>query len=79
MPACQLDPDLRDVLQDIDNESFNLTFFPLAVMLPPLPLVAIRSAALPGSLGWAAAALSLALAVGGDLASEWPGLPTSDD
>jgi hypothetical protein len=52
----------------------------LAAMLAAFALVAIRSAALPGWLGWAAAALSVAFAVGGlagsaDLASDWAGLP----
>ena len=48
-------------------------------MLAAFALVAIRTAALPSWLGWAAA-LSVSFAVGGlvgsaDLASEWPGLP----
>jgi hypothetical protein len=78
--AGELDPDLTGVLQDINNASFALTFFPLAAMLAAFALVAIRSAALPGWLGWAAAALSVAFAVGGlagsaDLASDWAGLP----
>jgi hypothetical protein len=78
--ASELDPHLTDVLQDINDASFALTFFPLAAMLAAFALVAIRSAALPGWLGWAAAALSVAFAVGGlagsaDRASEWPGLP----
>jgi hypothetical protein len=78
--AGQLDPHLTAVLQDINNASFYLTFFPLAVMLAAFALVAIRSAAFPGWLGWVAAALSPAFAVGGvagsgDLASEWAGLP----
>jgi hypothetical protein len=78
--ASELDPHTTGVLQDINNASFALTFFPLAAMLAAFALVAIRSAALPGWLGWAAAALSVAFAVGGlagsaDLASEWPGLP----
>jgi hypothetical protein len=76
----KLDPNLTRILQDINNASFYLTFFPLAAMLAAFALVAIRSKALPGWLGWAAAALSVAFAVGGiagsgDLASEWPGLP----
>ena len=76
----ELDPDLTGVLQDINDASFALTFFPLAAMLAAFALVAIHSAALPGWLGWAAAALSVAFVVGGlagsaDLASEWAGLP----
>ena len=78
--AGELDPRMMGVLQDINNASFALTFFPLAAMLAAFALVAIRSAALPGWLGWAAAALSVAFAVGGlagsaDLASDWAGLP----
>jgi len=78
--AGDLDPRLTAVLQDINNASFALTFFPLAAMLAAFALVAIRSAALPGWLGWAAAALSVAFVVGGlagsdDLASDWAGLP----
>ena len=76
----ELDPRLTGVLQDINNASFALTFFPLAAMLAACALVAIRSAALPGWLGWSAAVLSPAFAVGGlagsaDLASDWAGLP----
>ena len=75
----ELDPNLTGALQDINNASFALTFFPLAAMLAAFALVAIRSKALPGWLGWAAAPLSVAFAVGGiagsaDLASEWAGL-----
>jgi hypothetical protein len=75
-----LDPRMMGVLQDINNASFALTFFPLAAMLAAFALVATRSAALPGWLGWAAAALSMAFVVGGlvgsaDLASDWAGLP----
>jgi hypothetical protein len=76
----ELDPHMTAVLQDINNASFALTFFPLAAMLAAFALVAIRSAALPGWLGWAAAVLSVAFAVSGlagsaDLASDWAGLP----
>ena len=75
-----LDPRMMGVLQDMNNASFALTFFPLAAMLGAFALVAIRSVAFPGWLGWAAAALSMAFAVGGlagsaDLASDWAGLP----
>ena len=78
--AGELDPNITGVLEDINDASFALTFFPLAAMLAAFALVAIRSAALPGWLGWAAAALSVAFAVGGlagsaDLASDWAGLP----
>ena len=76
----ELAPDPSGVLQDINNASFALTFFPLAAMLASFAQVAIRSRALPGWLGWAAAVLSVAFVVGGlagsaDLASEWAGLP----
>ena len=78
--AGELDARMMGVLQDINNASFALTFFPLAAMLAAFALVATHSAALPGWLGWAAAALSVAFAVGGlagsaDLASDWAGLP----
>ncbi len=78
--ADALDPAMTDVLHDINNASFALTFFPLAAMLAAFALVAVRSTALPSWLGWAAAALSAAFAVGGvagsaDLASDWAGLP----
>ena len=78
--AGELDPNITGVLQDINDASFALTFFPLAAMLAAVALVAIRSAALPRWLGWAAAALSVAFGVGGlagtaDLASDWAGLP----
>jgi hypothetical protein len=78
--ASELDPQLTKVLEDINDASFALTFFPLAAMLAAFALVAIRSAALPRWLGWAAAALSVAFAVGGlagsaDLGSDWAGLP----
>ena len=78
--AGELDPRMMGVLQDINDASFALTFFPLAAMLAAFALVATRSAALPGWLGWVAAALSVAFAVGGlagsaDLASDWAGLP----
>jgi len=76
----ELGPDVKVALQDMNNASFALTFFPLAAMLAAFALVAIRTAALPSWLGWAAAALSVGFAVGGlagsaDLASEWAGLP----
>ncbi len=63
--AGELDPNITGVLQDISDASFALTFFPLAAMLAAFAPVAIHSATLPGWLGWAAAALSVALAVGG--------------
>jgi Domain of unknown function (DUF4386) len=75
-----LDPQLARTLQDINDASFYLSFFPLAVLLAAFAIVAIRSGALPKWLGWIAAALGLAFMVGGmsgsaDLQSEWAGLP----
>lgn len=75
-----LDPQLARTLQDINNASFALTFFPLAVLLVAFAIVALRSGALPGWLGWFAAALSAAFLAGGlagsaNLESEWAGLP----
>ena len=78
--AGELDPTITVVLEEINDASFALTFFPLAAMLAAFALVAIRSAAFPGWLGWAAAALSVAFVVGGlvgsaDVGSDWAGLP----
>jgi len=75
-----LDPQLARTLQDINDASFYLSFFPLAVLLAAFAMVAIRSGALPKWLGWIAAAVGLAFIVGGmsgsaDLQSEWAGLP----
>ena len=75
-----LDPQLARTLQDINDASFYLSFFPLAVLLAAFAIVAIRSGALPKWLGWIAAALGLAFIVGGmagsaDIQSEWAGLP----
>jgi hypothetical protein len=75
-----LDPQLARSLQDINDASFALTFFPLAVFLAAFAIVAIQSGALPGWLGRAAAVLSVAFLFGGlagsaNLASEWAGLP----
>jgi hypothetical protein len=75
-----LDPQLARTLEDINDASFYLSFFPLAVLLGAFAIVAIRSGALPKWLGWIAAALGLAFIAGGmsgsaDLHSEWAGLP----
>ena len=75
-----LDPQLARTLQDINDASFYLSFFPLAVLLAAFAIVAIRSGALPKWLGWIAAAVGLVFIVGGmsgsaDLQSEWAGLP----
>ena len=75
-----LDPQLARTLQDINDASFYLSFFPLAVLLAAFAIVAIQSGALPKWLGWIAAAVGLAFIVGGmsgsaDLQSEWAGLP----
>jgi hypothetical protein len=75
-----LDPLLARTLQDINDASFVLTFFPLAVLLAAFAIVAIQAGTLPGWLGWIAAVISVAFLAGGlagsaDLASEWAGLP----
>jgi len=75
-----LDPLLARTLQDINDASFYLSFFPLAVLLAAFAIVVIRSGALPKWLGWIAAAVGLAFIVGGmsgsaDLQSEWAGIP----
>ena len=75
-----LDPQLARTLQDTNNASFYLSFFPLAVLLAAFSIVVIRSGALPKWLGWIAAAVGLAFIVGGmsgsaDLQPEWAGLP----
>lgn len=75
-----LDLQLARTLQDINDASFYLSFFPLAVLLAAFAIVVIWSGALPKWLGWIAAALGLAFIVGGmsgsaDLQSEWAGLP----
>ena len=75
-----LDPQLARTLQDINDASFYLSFFPLTVLLAAFAIVVIRSGALPKWLGWIAAAVGLGLIVGGmsgsaDLQSEWAGVP----
>jgi hypothetical protein len=75
-----LDPQLARTLQDMNDASFVLTFFPLAVLLAAFAIVAMRSGALPRWLGWIAAVISVAFIAGGmagsaNLKSEWSGLP----
>jgi hypothetical protein len=75
-----LDPQLTRTLLDIEEASFVLTFLPLAVLLAAFAIVAIRTGALPGWLGWIAAVISAAFLLGGlagsaDLAFEWAALP----
>lgn len=75
-----LDPQIARTLQDINNASFFLTFFPLAVFLGAFAIVANRSDTLPGWLGWFAMVLAVAFLAGGvvgsaDLASDWAGFP----
>ena len=75
-----LDPQVARTLQDINDASFYLSFFPLAALLAAFAIVAIQSGALPKWLGWIAAALGAALIIGGmsgsaDLQTEWAGLP----
>lgn len=74
-----LDPQLARTLQDMNDASFALTFFPLAVLLATFAIVTIRSGALPRWLGWTAAVIAVSLIAGGtagsaDLESEWAGL-----
>jgi hypothetical protein len=78
--ADRLDPQLARTLQDINDASFFLTFFPLAVLLAAFAIVAIHSGTLPRWLGWIAAVLATAFLAGGmagsaDLESDWAGLP----
>ena len=75
-----LDPQLARTLQDINDASFYLSFFPLAILLAAFAIVVIRSGAFPKWLGWIAAAFGLAFIIGGmagsaELHSEWAGLP----
>ena len=75
-----LDPQLARTLQDMNDASFVLTFFPLAVLLAAFAIVAMRSGALPRWLGWIAAVISVSFIAGGmagsaNLESEWAGLP----
>ena len=75
-----LDPQVARPLQDINDASFYLSFFPLAVLLAAFAIVAIRSGAFPKWLGWIAAAVGLGFIFGGmsgsaDLQSEWAGGP----
>ena len=75
-----LDPQLARTLQDMNDASFALTFFPLAVLLATFAIVTVQSGALPRWLGWIAAVIAVAFIGGGiagsaDLESEWAGLP----
>jgi len=56
-----LEPQIAQTLQDINDASFFLSFFPLAVLLGAAAIVAIRYGALPRWLGWMAAVLAVAL------------------
>ena len=56
-----LDPQIARTLQDMNDASFFLSFFPLAVLLGAAAIVVIRYGALPRWLGWMAAVLAVAL------------------
>ena len=65
--ACAgIDPQLWQVLQDMNNASFFFSFLPLAVLSAASAVVAIRfGAPLPRWLGWMSAVLAVALLVEG--------------
>ena len=65
--ACAgIDPQLWQVLQDMNNASFFLSFLPLAVLSAASAVVAIRfGAPLPRWLGWMSAVVAVALLVDG--------------
>jgi len=65
--ACAgIDPQLWQVLQDMNNASFFLSFLPLAVLPAASAVVAIRfGAPLPRWLGWMSAVVAVALLVDG--------------
>jgi len=59
-----LDPQIARALQDMNDASFFLSFYPLVVLLGAAAVVAIRHGALPRWLGWIAAVLAVALMAG---------------
>ena len=59
-----LDPQIARALQDMNDASFFLSFYPLVVLLGAAAIVAIRYGALPRWLGWTAAVLAIALIAG---------------
>ena len=65
--ACAgIDPQLWQVLQDMNNASFFYSFLPLAILLVASAVVAIRfGAPLPRWLGWMSAVVAVALLVDG--------------
>ncbi len=65
--ACAgIDPQLWQVLQDMNNASFFYSFLPLAVLSAASAVVAIRfGAPLPRWLGWMSAVVAVALLVDG--------------
>ena len=68
-----LDPQLARTLQDINNASFYLSFFPLAILLAAFAIVAIRfGAPLPRWLGWISAVVAVALLVDGMAGTLYP-------
>jgi len=67
-----LDPQLARTLQDINDASFYLSFFPLTVLLAAFAIVAIQSGALPKWLGWMSAVVAAALLVDGMAGTLYP-------
>jgi hypothetical protein len=59
-----LDPQIARALQDMNDASFFLSFYPLVVLLGAAAIVAIRYGVLPRWLGWTAAVLAIALIAG---------------
>ena len=72
--ACAgIDPQLWQVLQDMNNASFFLSFLPLAVLSAASAVVAIRfGAPLPRWLGWMSAVVAVALLVDGFAGTLYP-------
>lgn len=56
-----LDPHVAMALYDINNASFVLTWFPLAILMLATAAVTIRTRVLPRWLGWTAVGLGVAL------------------
>ena len=72
--ACAgIDPQLWQVLQDMNNASFFFSFLPLAVLSAASAVVAIRfGAPLPRWLGWMSAVVAVALLVDGFAGTLYP-------
>ena len=59
-----LDPQIARALQDMNDASFFLSFYPLVVLLGAAAVVTFQHGALPRWLGWIAAVLAVALMAG---------------